>query len=204
MKYEKIFPTLIGKSELDINSSLINIWKTHIFQSNKTQVTTFENKDTEDYLTQNQRLLDSLIFSPLKEQILIQSRLYAQECGIVFEDLQICNSWGYQIGLNNNPNNFHSHANSFISGVYYLTTGADIEFQRDNFPNSSHFKFDPFSSKKVDNFFHRITPQKNLLILFPSKLDHKVTQNFIEERYCIAFNIIPKGNFGVTYGNFTL
>jgi uncharacterized protein (TIGR02466 family) len=207
MNYEKIFPTLIGKSNLEFNSNLINIWKNII---NHTEKVTIGNPNidpnikTEDYLTINERILDSLIFTSLKQQILNNAYLYAKECGIVFEDLQICNSWGYQIGLNNNPNNYHAHANSLISGVYYLTEGADIEFQRDNFPLSSTFKFNYTNSDKKDDFHFRITPHENLLILFPSGLSHKVTKNFTEERYCVAFNIIPKGTFGTTYGNFTL
>jgi uncharacterized protein (TIGR02466 family) len=203
MNYEKIFPTIIGNTQLEIDNKLINVWKNMINSSQKIKLNLNE-KLTEDFLTINERILDSLIFTSLKQQILNNARLYAKECGIVFEDLQICNSWGYQIGLNNNTDNYHTHANSLISGVYYLTKGADIEFQRDNFPLSSTFKFNYSTSEKKDDFLFHITPQENLLILFPSGLNHKVTKNFTEERYCIAFNIIPKGTFGTTYGNFTL
>jgi uncharacterized protein (TIGR02466 family) len=203
MNYEKIFPTIIGNTQLEIDNKLINVWKNVINSSQKKELNV-NRKITNEFLTINERLLDSLIFTPLKQQILNNAYLYAKECGIVFEDLQICNSWGYQIGMNNNSDNYHFHANSLISGVYYLTKGADIEFQRDNFPFSSSFKFNYENSEKKDNFYFHITPQENLLILFPSELNHKVTKNFIKERYCIAFNIIPKGTFGLTYGNFTL
>lgn len=39
--------------------------------------------------------------------------------------------------------------------------------------------------------------EKNLLILFFSHLKHKILPNLSkEDRYSLAFNILPKGNFG--------
>jgi uncharacterized protein (TIGR02466 family) len=206
MEYQKIFPIIVGKTTLNFESDLINTWKRVIYSSEKSQMRQdhFYSNTTEDFLTVNQRILDSLIFTPLKEQILVNARAYANEYGIPFEDLQICNSWGYQIGQENNPDNFHSHANSFFSGVYYLTEGAPIQFKTNNFPFTSAFKFNLNESKRQEDYYHQILPEENLLIFFPSNLDHRVLQNFIDERYCIAFNIIPKGYFGVPYGNFTL
>tara|TARA_R110000803_G_scaffold69093_1_gene131293 strand:+ start:171 stop:800 length:630 start_codon:yes stop_codon:yes gene_type:complete len=209
MKTEPIFPILIGKSKLLFNSDTVKIWKKYIKTTEKTVVShehiNLNPELTEDYLTVNERILDGFIFKELRENILTEARLYAQECGISFEDLQICNSWGYQIGLNNNPSNFHTHANSMLSGVYYLTPGSPIEFKSNNFPISKNpFPFNLKNSPTPEKFFHQIAPKENLLIFFPSELEHKVTKNFIDERFCIAFNIIPKGFFGAPYSNFTL
>jgi hypothetical protein len=42
-----------------------------------------------------------------------------------------------------------------------------------------------------------ITPKKNLMIIFPSYLFHKVNTHISNEnRYSLAFNLFPKGNIG--------
>ena len=209
MKCEPIFPILVGKAQLEFDQNMINVWKNYIRTTEKATLShehiNPSARPTQDYLTINERLLDSFIFGQLKEEITSQARLYATESNIPFEDLQICNSWGYQIGLDNNPVNYHSHANSMISGVYYLTEGAPIEFRSHHFPvKNSPFAIEPLYAPKPEKFIHQIFPKENLLIFFPSSLEHRVLKNFIDERYCIAFNIIPKGDFGVPYGNFTL
>jgi len=206
MNYEKIFPTLIGTTQTNFESNLLNQWRKFIDVSEKEKlVTQFTPAgDSDDYLTKSQRLLDnSLIFSPLKEEILSSAREYATEMTIEFEDLQICNSWSYIIGRNNDPNNFHKHSNSMISGVYYLSLGSPIEFEND-INSSLPFTWPITNQENYDKVHHQIAPEEQLLILFPSNLSHRVTPNFIDERYCIAFNIIPKGYFGHSFGNFTL
>ena len=44
---------------------------------------------------------------------------------------------------------------------------------------------------------YNIPPSPGLLLLFPSDLKHKVNKsNDAKNRYSIAFNIYPKGEFG--------
>lgn len=91
----------------------------------------------------------------------------------------------------------HSHANSFVSGVFYLTpshAGSRTVFVRP--PGGFEFNFrhhtrsaamGPFNAGKY------MLPEANPgdLVLFPSYLYHEVPKNQGEQRITIAFNAIP-------------
>jgi len=92
----------------------------------------------------------------------------------------------------------HSHANSFISGVLYLTKPhptsrivftkslGGTEFVFNNFNKNA--KVGPFNGIKW--FLPEISPGD--LILFPSYLLHEVPLNQGGQRISIAFNAIPE------------
>jgi len=100
----------------------------------------------------------------------------------------------------------HTHANSFISGVLYLTRShpsANIVFHKSlggtDFIFSNHNKnarIGPFNGGKWA--MPEITAGD--LVLFPSYLLHEVPANQGEQRISIAFNAIPERleNFGYT------
>lgn len=91
----------------------------------------------------------------------------------------------------------HSHANSFVSGVLYLTPshpsartvfyrglgGRDFTFSNDH-PGSSP---GPFNSPK----WAVPTVSPGDLVLFPSYLLHEVPPNQGERRVTLAFNAVP-------------
>ena len=91
----------------------------------------------------------------------------------------------------------HSHANSFVSGVLYLTRPhptsrivftkslGGTEFVFNNFNKKS--KIGPFNGVKW--FLPEVSPGD--LILFPSYLLHEVPMNQGSQRISIAFNAIP-------------
>ncbi|MFN5687576.1 2OG-Fe(II) oxygenase family protein, partial [Bradyrhizobium sp.] len=91
----------------------------------------------------------------------------------------------------------HAHANSFISGIFYLTPshpGSRTVFVRP--PGGSDFSFrhhtrsaavGPFNAGKY------VLPEAEPgdLVLFPSYLYHEVPRNQGDQRITIAFNAIP-------------
>lgn len=91
----------------------------------------------------------------------------------------------------------HSHANSFISGVFYLTPshpGSRTVFVRP--PGGFEFSFrhhtrqaamGPFNAGK----YMLPAAEPGDLVLFPSYLYHEVPKNQGEQRITIAFNAIP-------------
>ena len=102
----------------------------------------------------------------------------------------------------------HNHANSFISGVIYLTTthpdsrtvfmkspgGTDFAFRNDHAGSVTG----PYNADKW------ISPQPDPgdLVLFPSYLMHAVPPNPGERRISLAFNAIPTrlDSWGYTVG----
>jgi hypothetical protein len=91
----------------------------------------------------------------------------------------------------------HNHANSFISGVLYLTTthpdartvfmkspgGSDFSFKNDHAGTAAG----PYSADK----WISPAPDPGDLVLFPSYLMHAVPANSGERRITMAFNAIP-------------
>lgn len=91
----------------------------------------------------------------------------------------------------------HNHANSFISGVVYLTTthpGARTVFMRSPGGVEYSFKNDhtdvatgPYNAEK----WISMPPEPGDVVLFPSFLMHAVPPNPGPRRITLAFNAIP-------------
>jgi uncharacterized protein (TIGR02466 family) len=91
----------------------------------------------------------------------------------------------------------HNHANSFVSGVIYLTRchpstntvfvrapgGSDFVFQNAN----ARVKLGPYNADK----WVAPDPQPGDVVLFPSYLLHEVPENRGARRVSLAFNAIP-------------
>jgi len=91
----------------------------------------------------------------------------------------------------------HNHANSFISGVVYLTpTHPDARTVFMRSPGGTDFAFRNDHAGVTTNSFNAdkwISPQPDPgdVVLFPSYLMHAVPQNTGERRITLAFNAIP-------------
>jgi len=119
------------------------------------------------------------------------SEILSMEC-----DYHVYNSWA-TLTKPNCDSVAHSHTNSWISGTYYPEHNKDfnITFYNDfhNFYMTKIKQFGVYNSR-----FFTVNPQKNQLILFFSNLRHKIDKNNSNiNRYSLAFNVLPKGDFGV-------
>ena len=91
----------------------------------------------------------------------------------------------------------HNHANSFISGVVYLTPthpGSQTVFMKS--PGGSEFMFRNDHQGMTPNQFSADkwispAPEPGDLVLFPSYLMHAVPPNQGERRITLSFNAIP-------------
>ena len=96
----------------------------------------------------------------------------------------------------------HSHGNSIISGTFYFDNTEEVEgltFMKTEVANC--WQMSPLRNPNVNNQFSfteiTVDIKNNMLILFPSYLCHKVAGNETKnERYCLAFNCIPKYGLG--------
>tara|TARA_R110002167_G_C12437687_1_gene630508 strand:- start:73 stop:711 length:639 start_codon:yes stop_codon:yes gene_type:complete len=115
-------------------------------------------------------------------------------------DFYITQSW-----LNVTPlggyHHTHSHQNSIISGVFYISTVEDdkITFADPNYKikmASPWFKKENFNIWNSTTWF--IPVKNNKLILFPSWLSHQVELNekATTDRISISFNTYVKGKLG--------
>jgi hypothetical protein len=91
----------------------------------------------------------------------------------------------------------HNHANSFISGVVYLTLthpGSQTVFMKS--PGGTDFLFKNDHAGMTPGQFNADkwispTPQPGDMVLFPSYLMHAVPPNQGERRITLSFNAIP-------------
>jgi uncharacterized protein (TIGR02466 family) len=91
----------------------------------------------------------------------------------------------------------HNHANSFVSGVLYLTRtheGSHTVFMKS--PGGSEFMFRNDHARVVNGEFNADkwvspAPEPGDMVLFPSYLMHAVPPNQGERRITLAFNAIP-------------
>lgn len=192
---ENIFSTQIYIDDLKIkdsdNNEFLNFCKTSEFYTT--------NAGFNSSATTNQSILEHDLFKNLKKQILDCTKKYLNSMSHVFEDVQFSNSWATKT----NPtgfSQFHSHKNSYISGTYYMEKSSMLMLE--NFYLNQWY-FQPiinYNGKDKSNFMYiNFLPEPKSIILFPSFLNHKVMPNETnKDRYSIAFNIIPKGEFGDT------
>lgn len=195
MDYVNIFPTTLGAKVLDyIPDEYISKSKEYILNSS---LISLKEKTPNDYITKDERLLENPVFKTLKKHILNYSKKYVNHIGIPVEDLQVSNSWAVVINPNNVLNNFHYHRNSLISGCFYLTYGGGIDF-KSSFYEDLYYFTSPVNPQQSLKHHYTLDIKEKLLILFPSNLAHAISFNNINNRIAIVFNIIPKGEFGVS------
>ena len=105
--------------------------------------------------------------------------------------VKMATSWLTAIEPNETPV-MHRHTNSWFSGVYYFQ---DSPYSGLEFKNPIERDIDLVTKGSLLNW--KIQPKKNMLIIFPSYLHHKIEKNtFDEVRHSLAFNVMPDGIIG--------
>lgn len=189
MQVVSLFPTPVGIFKLDrefTKSELDFIYKSEK-RPNMGNITSVDS-----YIFNNKKL------NKLHKFCLESAAEYMQKIVIPKYDIElyITQSW-----LNyTEPNHYHhkhSHPNSFLSGVLYIS--ADETNDRINFHNDQQRQielptdnFNQFNSKSW-----WIPVESGKLIIFPSHLSHSVDPVQSEKtRISLAFNTFIKGNIG--------
>lgn len=190
MQMIPIFGTWVGVARLeslDIKGSLEHV-----------NGLDMERDSTDGATTITQRLLDAPIFREVKEEC---ERLTLQYVGIQGHQvgsISIASSWGNTLGRNH-AIRVHQHPNSYVSGVFYLTEGAPINFHNP-LQTEDLFMVRPLIAWDENNPHTwqvlRIPIKPGYLLLFPSRINHHVDGNDNDFRYSIAFNTMPTGSIG--------
>ena len=193
-----IFPTPLLSLRLDkIDNSQISEYKDFLNQEKWLEGIT-EKQVYSTPITENQQILDEPIFTKLSNIIKSTSKKYLETIGKYTSSVQIINSWGVKTSPDRNSVD-HTHDNSFISGVFYLTEGPPINLHNIN-ENKWWIKYSHVNSNSDDVYSYSTTsinPEPKLLIMFPSWVPHGISSEGQKSRLSIAFNIIPKGDFGI-------
>jgi uncharacterized protein (TIGR02466 family) len=119
--------------------------------------------------------------------------LYFEEMCYDYDSFEITQCWANR-SKKGQHYRFHYHPNSFLSGIFYLTSGGggNTVFKSQDrpqiMPNVRRLK-------KWNTISCETVPEAGKLILFPSHVDHKTLPhaNPDDARYVIAFNVMFTG-----------
>jgi uncharacterized protein (TIGR02466 family) len=148
-------------------------------------------KDIEDY-----RVLENI---PNVKNILLQKfKDILPDLGYDNE-FMISTSWFKKIEKGS-LDRLHYHKNSFYSGVYYFDeydeNSGGIEFMNPLLTNAD-YQINPKNPNQYNIVYAQLPVKRKKLILFPSFLQHRILyHNSGNNRYSLAFNIIPLGKYG--------
>lgn len=185
-----LFATAIYKNKLSISLTDSEISAIHNLDSAKQILGT--------QLSNDKFILERPELSRIKNILLNEIEEYFNNImGYEFE-IYITNSW-CNIAGHNDGQTLHNHANSIVSGVFYLNVDSSqpsITFVNPTPPfllNMRSEKYNMFNSLEFD-----IPLEDNTVILFPSQCFHYVKSNpTTNNRISVAFNTFVKGKIGV-------
>jgi len=170
----------------------------------------FQQKNDYEKPTASQRVLEKY---PKTKEILLNKFISVAEEALGYKkrDWAITTSW-FTFSRRGEGSQVHCHKNSFWSCVYYyqeeyLEGVGGISF--DN-PNVNTMDF-CFASCDIEEFNHinaiawEFTPEPNLLLIFPSYLQHQIMKHNSDiPRSSLAFNIVPLGEWGDTDSSYDM
>ena len=159
---------------------------------------TDKQSGTNGAVTQSQRLLDAPVFAQTKSELELLALEYVHTQGHTVTGVQIGNSWGNTL-RKSEPIHTHTHPNSYVSGVFYLTDGAPLNFHNPLLTEDL-FMVRPLVEWQENNPHTwqvlKVPIKQGYVILFPSRLKHHVDPSDTDYRYSIAFNTMPIGAIG--------
>jgi uncharacterized protein (TIGR02466 family) len=146
------------------------------------------------FVSEKLNIFNDLTF--LKEEIDKEIDHYLHNIFFYKMDYKITTSWATKTESKGYGQR-HFHGNHFLSGVYYPVGNKNfaIKFYKKNVGmwQIQNSQFNEFNAKELT--FPIV--KDNTLILFPSNLDHSIESNEdVNSRYSVAFNVNPKGYIG--------
>lgn len=185
----KLFPTVVSKHSLgrQFTRSEMDYFYSHVEM----------RKNYGNLNTVNTNILDHDIVLNIKTQILNYINEYIEN---IFKPIEKVTPYLTQSWINYTENNGwhhkHNHYNSFLSGVLYLNTSVEdkITFHK---PGYTQIYLHSNKWDDVNSLSWNIEVESGDIILFPSSLEHEVTQiNTEMPRVSLAFNSFLRGNLG--------
>ena len=140
--------------------------------------------DKSRYIVQTRDLSCESSISHLTEYFYNNSINFLNRCGYATDRYNFfVSAWAQNIE-NGQYNDFHTHRETCISGIYFITSpedGSYVEFQ-DPRPGKNMASLDEFSSNCVTpstQYIHyKDITAPGLFVIFDSWLEHKISRNF--------------------------
>lgn len=198
----RLFPTTVGiykNTDLSSHPAAIEKVKLVVSQEHPLIKQNLKNRNIRDLNVENfyqskSGIHHDSVFESISKYASNKALTYAIGCGfdIKEKDFYIADSWfNYSTGhiATHTP---HTHSNSFLSAVYYLSAPAGSGSLYFLHPNMQVNSIDPdHAMQTVDNTTEfAIDPEEGLCVVFKSSSIHGVSSNLLENdfRISIAFN----------------
>jgi uncharacterized protein (TIGR02466 family) len=171
--------------KLDINNDFTENFKQADYFQTPNNLKTYQSKNKN--ILQTYPILQEEINKSVKDVIY---NMYKYDCNFF-----ITSSWLTRT-LPSGISDDHCHSNNWLSGIYY--PDYDPSFQTEFYNDyKDTFHVQPKEYNMFNSWKWTITPNKNTLIIFSSRLRHKALENkSSRDRYSLAFNLLPNGVFG--------
>ena len=185
---QDIFKTSIWNTSLSLDLNSLNLEIKKIIEKDKGR----EISNEGGYQSNNIEYKKYTHLSFLSKIIEINVKEYKKSLGLK-ENFVLDNMW-INVNKYKDFNISHAHPNCSISGVFYIKCpkeSGNIVFENSN-ANIMSSVWESDTDKYTLNTSSKwnITPQENLLLLFPAYLNHYVRPNMNkEERISLSFNI---------------
>jgi uncharacterized protein (TIGR02466 family) len=188
LEYHALFPTNIWLSDNVLKEENISSLRKSILKSYDSNKPYWQSKDS---------LQKAKPYSVLVNKVNEISNIIFKKSDLVYTSFKITGMWS-NVLKKNETHLPHTHANNFLSGVYYvqshdssLITFVDSRAQAAVIrPKVKHFN-------KGNSSAWSFTAKENRIIFFPSWLQHFVpTYTTDDLRISISFNIMFKGLVG--------
>jgi uncharacterized protein (TIGR02466 family) len=194
----KLFPETIAAYELTYDQKEEDFVKK--FEFRDSHDSSNNDKASNSFMTTDLYILNKN--NLLKNKLLnCVNHFIKEELGFTF-DVNITTSWLTKT-LPKGFSQEHTHALSLYSGVYYPCKTEHL-YHIQFLKNENDF-FQLSDYVKHFNHIHNIlkfSVKQGTLLLFNSRLKHKVPKNETEEiRYSLAFNTMPIGHLGLKLGD---
>ena len=197
MRVLPLFSKVFYETMLDFSDDDLNMFKSVVdtYEIERSGVKT----DTSNISlsTKTKELFKNPAFTELVKEINNEFTMFQNEyMKYTNNNFEITTSWA-TITKPKQESNFHNHFNSMYSGIFYINTpknSGNIMFEdfRDK-----RYNLEPNEHNDYNSHAYMFEPKPGMLILFPSEVHHKILKNNSnEDRYSIAFNMIPKGGIG--------
>ena len=185
-----IFKTSIYRNILNVNTNLLNDYCFNLQKIKKTR-----NRSNKGGWQSNNILSNEGIIANLNHALSAHLNIYSKKLEI--KPLKIVDLW---ININNykDYNTIHMHPRSIISGVFYIKVPVNsgnliLINPSSDFMDSCIDSENDLKNKNNKNSTQVVfEPKENLLVMFPSWINHMVDPNMneTEERISISFNSI--------------
>lgn len=181
----------IFQTQLNLKKDYLNFFKKLKYQKLKGGTNrTYRSLDNNLFEKHPKELkeLKKLINTSLKDLI---KNTYMYDC-----NFRLTTSWATKAD-SFEESEVHCHSNSWLSGVFYPQDNNTISF--DN-KDMGYFIGSPRERNQYNSRNINVSTHKNTLLLFPSHLYHRIPSLDLKgvTRYSLAFNVLPKGSFGVS------